>query len=72
MGGIAVIGTTGIASSSRSQIATRSRSTRRAITGRARVYYCAYLVFEAAGELQPNRLKESDGSELLPLSRRQS
>jgi phosphate:Na+ symporter len=32
----------------------------------------AYPVLEAAGELQPNRLKESDGSELLPLSRRPS
>jgi phosphate:Na+ symporter len=30
----------------------------------------AYPVLEAAGELQPNRLKESDGSELFPLSRR--
>src|SRR5690242_4387531 len=28
----------------------------------------AYPVLEAAGELQPNRLKESDASELLPLS----
>jgi phosphate:Na+ symporter len=32
----------------------------------------AYPVLEAAGELQPNRLKESDASELLPLSRRPS
>jgi phosphate:Na+ symporter len=32
----------------------------------------AYPVLEAAGELQPNRLKESDSSELLPLSRRPS
>jgi phosphate:Na+ symporter len=30
----------------------------------------AYPVLEAAGELQPNRLKDSDGSELFPLSRR--
>jgi phosphate:Na+ symporter len=30
----------------------------------------AYPVLEAAGELQPNRLKENDGSELFPLSRR--
>jgi phosphate:Na+ symporter len=30
----------------------------------------AHPVLEAAGELQPNRLKESDGSELFPLSRR--
>ena len=30
----------------------------------------AYPVLEAAGELQPNRLNESDGSELFPLSRR--
>ena len=30
----------------------------------------AYPVLEAAGELQPNRLKESEGSELFPLSRR--
>jgi phosphate:Na+ symporter len=30
----------------------------------------AYPVLEAAGELQPNRLEESDGSELFPLSRR--
>jgi phosphate:Na+ symporter len=28
----------------------------------------AYPVLEAAGELQPNRLKDSDSSELLPLS----
>jgi phosphate:Na+ symporter len=32
----------------------------------------AYPVLEAAGELQPNRLKESDASELVPLSRRPS
>ena len=32
----------------------------------------AYPVLEAAGELQPNRLKESETSELLPLSRRPS
>jgi phosphate:Na+ symporter len=32
----------------------------------------AYPVLEAAGELQPNRLKESESSELLPLSRRPS
>jgi phosphate:Na+ symporter len=30
----------------------------------------AYPVLEAAGELQPNRLKESDASELLPISQR--
>jgi len=32
----------------------------------------AYPVLEAAGELQPNRLKDSDASEVLPLSRRPS
>jgi phosphate:Na+ symporter len=32
----------------------------------------AYPVLEAAGELQPNRLKESDASELLPISQRPS
>jgi phosphate:Na+ symporter len=32
----------------------------------------AYPVLEAAGELQPNRLKEGDTSNLLPLSRRPS
>src|SRR5215831_8531267 len=32
----------------------------------------AYPVLEAAGELQPNRLKETDGPELLPLPRRPS
>jgi phosphate:Na+ symporter len=32
----------------------------------------AYPVLDAAGELQPNRLKDSDASEVLPLSRRPS
>jgi phosphate:Na+ symporter len=32
----------------------------------------AYPVLEVAGELQPNRLKDSDSPELLPLSRRPS
>ena len=32
----------------------------------------AYPVLEAAGELQPNRLKDSDASEVFPLSRRPS
>jgi phosphate:Na+ symporter len=32
----------------------------------------AYPVLEAAGELQPNRLKDSDAAEVLPLSRRPS